>query len=86
MDGDENCVTALSLSLSLTSEATSALPPPFRLEKVLGLTGFVIIHVFIMSFSPAQGERNQILNAKLTRPVNAMPMSNSEAGKPGGSI
>ena len=41
----------------------------------MGLTGFVIIHVFIASFSPAQGERNQIVNAKLTRPVNAMPMS-----------
>ena len=46
-----------------------------ELEKVVGLTGFVIIHVFIASFSPAQGERNQIVNAKFTRPVNAMPMS-----------
>ena len=45
------------------------------LEKVVGLTGFVIIHVFIASFSPAHGERNQIVNAKFTRPVNAMPMS-----------
>ena len=41
----------------------------------MGLTGFVIIHVFIASFSPAQGERNQIVNAKFTRPVVAMPMS-----------
>ena len=41
----------------------------------MGLTGFVIIHVFIASISPAQGERNQMLNAKFTRPVNAMPMS-----------
>ena len=41
----------------------------------MGLTGFVIIHVFIASFSPAQGERNQMVNAKFTRPVNAMPMS-----------
>ena len=48
----------------------------FQLEKVMGLTGFVIIHVFIASFSPAQGERNQMVNAKFTRPVNAMPMSN----------
>ena len=39
------------------------------------LTGFVIIHVFITSFSPAQGERNQMVNAKFTRPVNVMPMS-----------
>ena len=29
------------------------------LEKVVGLTSFVIILVFIASFSPAQGERNQ---------------------------
>ena len=48
---------------------------PSLLEKVVGLTGFVIIHVFIASFSPAHGERNQIVNAKFTRPVNAMPMS-----------
>ena len=45
----------------------------------MGLTGFVIIHVFIVSFSPAQGERNQILNAKFTKPVNAMPLSTSDA-------
>ena len=52
--------------------------PPTRwsgLEKVVGLTGFVIIHVFFASFSPAEGERNQMVNAKFTRPVNAMPMS-----------
>ena len=47
------------------------------LEKVVGLTGIVIIHVSIASFSPVQGERNQMLNAKFTRPVNAMPMSSS---------
>ena len=48
-------------------------------EKVVGLTGFVIIHVFIASFSPAQGEHNQIqVNAKFTRPVNAMPMSSPD--------
>ena len=41
----------------------------------MGLTGFVIIHVLIASFSPAQGERNQMVNAKFTRPVNAMAMS-----------
>ena len=41
----------------------------------MGLTGFVIIHVFIASFSPAQGERNQMVNTKFTRPVNEMPMS-----------
>ena len=50
-----------------------------RLEKVVELTGFVIIHVFIASFSPAQGERNQMVNAKFTRPVNAMPMSSLDA-------
>ena len=44
----------------------------------MGLTGFVIIHVFIAPFSPAQGERNQMVNAKFTRPVNAMPMSSGE--------
>ena len=44
----------------------------------MGLTGFVIIHVFIASFSPAREERNQMVNTKFTRPVNAMPMSNSE--------
>ena len=49
-----------------------------QLEKVVGLTGFVIIHVFIASFSPAQGERNQMVNTKFTRPVNEMPMSNRE--------
>ena len=48
------------------------------LEKVVGLTGFVIIHVFIASFSPAQEERNQIVDAKFTRPVNVMPMSTSD--------
>ena len=53
------------------------------LEKVVGLTGFVIIHVFIASFSPAQGERNQMVNTKFTRPVNEMPMSTSEAVKSG---
>ena len=41
----------------------------------MGLTGFVIIHVFIASFSPAQGEHNQVVNTKFTRPVNEMPMS-----------
>ena len=46
----------------------------------MGLTGFVIIHVFIASFSPAQGERNQMVNAKFTRPVNAKPMSISDEG------
>ena len=52
----------------------------YKLEKVVGLTGFVIIHVFIASFSPAQRERNQIVNAKFTRPVNAMPMSSMDCG------
>ena len=52
-----------------------------HLEKVVGLTGFVIIHVFIASFSPAQGERNQMVNAKFTRPVNAMPMSTPNEGR-----
>ena len=47
------------------------------LEKVVGLTGFVIIHAFIASFSPAQGERNQVVNAKFTRPFNEMPMSST---------
>ena len=42
-----------------------------KLEKVMGLTSFV----FIASFSLAQGERNQIVNAEVTRPVNSMPMS-----------
>ena len=53
----------------------------FELGKVVGLTGFVIFHVFIASFSPAQGERNQIANANFTRPVNAMPMSNNRASQ-----
>ena len=48
------------------------------IEKVVGLTGFVIIHVFIASFSPAQGESSQMVNTKFTRPVNAMPMSTGE--------
>ena len=48
------------------------------IEKVVGLTGFVIIHVFIALFSPAQGERNQLVNTKFTRPVNEMPMSISD--------
>ena len=43
-----------------------------RLEKVVRLTGFVIIHVFIASFSPA---RNQMVNTEFTRPVNEMPIS-----------
>ena len=34
----------------------------FQLEKVVGLTGFVITHVFIASFSPVQGERSQMVN------------------------
>ena len=42
----------------------------------MGLTGFVIIHVFIASFSPARGECNHMVNTKFTRPVNVMPMSN----------
>ena len=50
-------------------------------EKVVGLTGFVIIHVIITSFSPAQGERNQMVNTKFTRPVNEMPMSTSKTPK-----
>ena len=48
------------------------------IEKVVGLTGFVIIHVFIASFSPAQGERNLIVNTKFTGPVNEMPKSKSD--------
>ena len=44
----------------------------------MGLTGFVIIHVFIASFSPVQGERNQMVNTKFTRPVNEMPMSTTK--------
>ena len=43
----------------------------------MGLTGFVIIHVFIASFSPAQGERNQMVNTKFTRPVNEISESSS---------
>ena len=39
------------------------------------LTGFVIIHMFIESFSPAQGEHNQMVNTEFTTPVNEMPMS-----------
>ena len=39
----------------------------------MGLTGFVIIHVFIATFSPTPGERNKMV--KFTRPVNSMPMS-----------
>ena len=46
--------------------------------KVVGLTGFVIIHVFIALFSPAQGERNQTVNTKFIRPVNEMPMFTSD--------
>ena len=45
------------------------------IEKVVGLTDFVFIHVFIASFSPAQGEGNQIIKTKFTRTVNEMPMS-----------
>ena len=48
------------------------------LEKVVGLTGFVIIHVFFVSFSPAQGERHQMVNTKFTRPVTEMPMSSTD--------
>ena len=44
----------------------------------MGLTDFVIIHVFIESFSPAQGERNQMVNTIFTRPVNEMPMSSQQ--------
>ena len=43
----------------------------------MGLTGFVIIHVFIALLSPAQGERNQMVNTKFIRTVNEMPMANS---------
>ena len=31
--------------------------------------------VYCVILSPAQGERNQMVNAKFTRPVNAMPIS-----------
>ena len=58
--------------------ASSTLPV-IRVDKAVGLTGFVIIHVFIASFSPAQGERNQMVNATFTRPVNAMPKSSLKA-------
>ena len=44
----------------------------------MGLTGFVIIHVFIALFSPAQGEQNQTVNTKFTRPLNEMPMFNPD--------
>ena len=53
--------------------------PWLGLEKVMGLTGSVIILVFIVSFSPAQGERNQMVSAKFTKPVNAMPMPTLES-------
>ena len=53
-----------------------AVSPLLGVEKVVGLTGLVIIHAFIASFSPAQGKHNQMVNTKFTRPVNAMPMSN----------
>ena len=33
-----------------------------ELEKVVGLSGFVIIHVFIVSCSPAKVERYQLVN------------------------
>ena len=52
-----------------------------QLEIVVGLTGFVIIHVFIAPFPPAQGECNQMVNTKFTRPVNEMPMSTAHAAK-----
>ena len=55
-------------------------PKAWEVEKVVGLTSFVIIHVFIASFSPPQGERNQMVNAKFTRPLNAIPMSSPERG------
>ena len=63
-------VSAHSYVIGCVNHAVSGL------EKVMGLTGFVIIHVFIASFSPGQGERNQMVNAKFTRPLNAIPMSN----------
>ena len=76
-----------SLSLSLSHLSSLALhlcfalawPDISELERVMGLTGFVIIYVFIASFSPAQGERNQMVNTKFTRPVNAMPMSSRDS-------
>ena len=39
----------------------------YEIEKGVGLTGFVIIHVLIASFSPAQGEHNQMLNTEFFR-------------------
>ena len=42
------------------------------------MTGFVIIHVLIALFSPAQGEQNQTVNTKFTRPLNEMPMFNPD--------
>ena len=48
------------------TESGSDTRSPSPVEKVVGLTGFVIIHVFIASFSPAQGERYQMVNAKFT--------------------
>ena len=48
------------------------------LEKVVGLTGFVIIHVFNALFSPVQGEHSHMVNTKFTRPVNEMPMSSGQ--------
>ena len=53
-------------------------PAVSAVEKVVGLAGFMIIQVFIATFSPAQGERNQMVNTKFTRPVNEMPMSNRQ--------
>ena len=50
----------------------------FIVGKVVGLTGFVIIHLFIAPFSLAQGERNEMVNTKFTRPVNEMPMSSDQ--------
>ena len=38
----------------------------------------MVIHLFIASFSPAQGERNEMVNTKFTRPVNEMPMSSDQ--------
>ena len=66
-------VRTRSLEIQNTQPTTT-----LKLEKVVGLTGFVIINVFIASFSSAQGERNQMVNAKFTRPVNAMPMSSAD--------
>ena len=52
----------------------------------MGLTGFVIFHVLIAPFSPAQGERNQVVNTKFTRPVNEMPMSTSDSQREKGDM